>query len=650
MHALNASKPARPLPRDPLLWLVTALVAAVATGLAVLRYVGYNASMLDLGNMFQAIMSVLRGEPLVVTAFYGNVSRLAGHVELLYYAFVPFVAIWPDPRVLLIGQALLASLGAIPAYRLALRRLDSVLAARCAALIYLFYPVAQTAVLFDFHGDTLAMPLLMFALDAADRRAWRSFAGWALLALLCKVYIAVPVAAIGGYLLLWGGQRRAGLLIGVAAFLYGALAFFGIRGLFAGYSEAAPAVNYVEHYYGGLAELGDSWLPRLLNLLIVFGPPMLIAWRGWRWLLCGAPLALAVLLSTGPGGSYHYTYHHYATVVPFIVMAVIDGAARLRARAAAAPAGAKVRRWRPDLVFTTVVVVLACALLVDQPLNPRFWSRGYSGGLDSSAYGITSRDAVKDAFLAAHAPPAGAPAAISTFLAPHLANREVLYMVRYNDDPGGERLATLLPQLDHVLSDALFDWRRVNGEEVYGGQPYERAEIALLLSEPAFGLTAARDGLLHFERAAPEERRLGNEVAVVAASDLPEQTLYFGPIRLLGAAITPLGGRRYEARFAWTATEPIEQGLLPVSSLAGVPDARMVHLPTYALLPTSEWRPGEVISERFEIELPPDLAAGSYSWQVAWFDPRHPDAHETDSRSLLPGSAPAVVATIEVHE
>ncbi len=35
-----------------------------------------------------------------------------------------------------------------------------------------FYPTALTSVLFDFHGDTLAMPLLLFALDALDQRAW----------------------------------------------------------------------------------------------------------------------------------------------------------------------------------------------------------------------------------------------------------------------------------------------------------------------------------------------------------------------------------------------------------------------------------------------------------------------------------------------
>jgi uncharacterized membrane protein len=570
-------------------------------------------------------------------------------VEVIYFAFAPLLLLWNNPQTLLVGQGLLAVLGAIPAYRIALRRLDSVLAARCAALIYLFYPVAQTALLFDFHGDTLAMPVLMFAMDAADRRAWRAFFIWAVLAALCKVYMVVPIAAIGAYLFLWGGERRIGLLTGALAGLYGAGVFFGVRELFAPRLDTSVTEMYVNHYYGSLDELRHTWLPRLLNTLIIFGPVMIIAWRGWRWLLCGAPLALAVLLSTGPGGSYHYTYHHYATVVPFIVMATIDGAARLKARAEAMGAKAKVRRWQPDLIFSTLIVILTTALLVNQPLGPRFWSNGYEGGLDTSAYGITPRDALKDAFLAQHAPAPDVPAAISTFLAPHIADREMLYMVRYNDDPGGQRLPTLLPKLDAVLSDALFDWRQVNGSEVYGGQPYERAEIALLLNTPEFGLVAARDGLLDFERNAPETARLHTEAAIVAANDLPEQTAYFGPIRLLGAEVSPLGGRRYRASFAWTATEAVEQGLLPVSQLAGVSGSRMVHLPTYATLPTSAWQPGQVVRESFEVELPPDLAPGTYTWEVGWYDPRHPDAHETDSRSMLPGSSTFALTRIEVE-
>lgn len=635
--------------------------------LSLLSYRSYNAGMLDLGAMTQAIMSVLRGQPLVTTGPTGNFSRLAGHFELLYVALAPLVAVWRDPQPLLIVQAALMAAGAIPAYRTALRHLESVTAARCIALIYLLYPVAQTAVLFDLHGDTLAMPLLMFAIDAADRAAWRPLALWAGLALLSKVYMAAPVVGIAAYLFLWGGQRRAGLILGAVAVAYGAAVFFVLRDLFAPASinQSAAAV-YASFYFGASEQILTTLPGRLLSALVVFGPALFLAWRGWRWLLVGAPLAAAALVSTGPGSGYHYESHHYAAMVPFVIMATVDGAARLRANgdeqrlttgdtkagAATGSAGRSsrpARSWRNDLIFTTVVVVLCWALLVDQPLGPRFWLAAPGDGLDPSGYGQTARDPLKDRFLAERVPP-GAPIAASMFLASHLTDRDRLYVTRYPDDPGGKRLPALLPEVDYVIADALFDWRLVDGGQVLGGADYERAEIGVLLGDPAFGLVAAHDGLLLFQRGASGDARLRQDVTAEVGAIAATSTATFGPIRLLGAEVRHLGGRRYEARFAWAAGEglPTDRGLIAVSELEGVAGSRVVHLPSFATLPTSAWQVGQVVGERFEVELPGDLPPGAYGWRVAWYDPASPDAYATGAASLVAGSAPITITTIEV--
>src|SRR5262249_42110775 len=158
--------------------------------------------------------------------------RLSGHVELIYFLFSPLYRLWPDPQPLLVIQAALFVLGALPVYRIAMRRAKSRFAARCLALIYLLYPTAQTSVLFDFHGDTLAMPILLFALDALDQRSWKRYMLYIALALSCKFYIAAPVALIGVYAFLWGEQRRAGVLTVALAVIYGLVAFLIVRPLF----------------------------------------------------------------------------------------------------------------------------------------------------------------------------------------------------------------------------------------------------------------------------------------------------------------------------------------------------------------------------------------------------------------------------------
>ncbi len=639
--------------------LVTTMAVSLCllVSLSVLRYLGYNAGMLDLGNMTQAIWSVTQRQPLLFTFQEGQISRLAFHVELIYFLFVPFYMLWPDPRLLLIGQAGLFVLGAWPVYRLALRRLESRFAARCAACIYLFYPVAQTAVLFDFHGDTLALPLLMFALEALERRAWRSYWVFIALALSCKFYVAAPVALIGVYLWFWGGERRAGALTFAVGIGYGLRAFLIIRRLFAptlGETVAAPTTigGSLAHYFGEFDQLWATLGSRLVNALIVFGPALFLARYGWRWLLPALPIALVALFSTGPGGVSDYRYHHYATVVPFVVMAVIEGANRMRTPpATGSTTQTPKRNWRADLGFTTLIVVLCSVLLVDTPLNPRFWLGVPGMGLDPAVYGVTERDRLKDQFLARHITPTDQLVA-STFLAPHVVNRSTLYLMRYADDPGAERIGRILPQVDTVLTDALFDWFMPIDATTYGGGvDYEREAIGVVLRDPNFGLVAAQDGLLVFRRDAPESERLTQQVEVLPSGTITSSNPQrFGEsLELLQHTVEPLGNGRLRATFAWRALQPLDRPMLAVSTLDGVAGARMVHLPTYAMLPVTAWQPGQIIRETFEVQLPPDVAPGSYTWRTGWYEARSPYAALTDERSLTAGSSVVELGAVEVR-
>ena len=620
--------------------LLFAFVAVLLLSwLSVARYSGYNAGMLDLGNMAQAIGSVARGRPLISTFPDGPISRLALHVELIYYLFALPYALWPDPRLLLVGQALLFASAALPAYRLGLRASHSRLVARCLVLIYLLYPVAQTAVLFDFHGDTLAMPLLVWALDAADRRAWRSYAVWVALALSCKFYVALPVAATGA-LLWWLGQRRAGALTLVCALAYGALAFFVIRPLFnsVGAPPSHRGLSYLSFYFGKLWQVATSWLPRVLVALIVFGPALPLIWRGWRWLLPGLLVAAAVLVSTGPGPSFHYRYHHYALVVPYIILALAKGS---EAKARRVPTqniknGARfsILNSQFSILLVLLLTVLLNVAIVDTPLSPGFWGSGVGRGLDPSGYGVTPRDRLKDRWLADAVPPA-VPLASSPLLAPHVANRDTLFLLTYPDDPKSTRLPAILGQVDYALADGLFDYRASTGAGVVGGPAYERPETAMLLRDPRYGLVAARDGLLLFRRNPPAGAKLEQIIQPMPAGSSVGGA--GGGIALREASLSPLSGRRFRARFDWIApaAPDTHQQLFAVSELEGVAETRILHLPSFALLPPAQWPRGGTVRETFDAELPADLAPGHYVWRVAWYDANNADAAATDARSRI---------------
>lgn len=630
-----SSRPAQPWFFDPLLWLTMAIIGGMLMLLSLARYWGYNALMLDLGNMSQAIWSATHGQPLVFTQPTGAYSRLAGHVEFFYFLLAPLYLLWPNPQILLISQALLATAGAIPAYRLALRQLDSRFAARCSALIYLLYPVMQTAVLFDLHGDTLAMPLLLFALDALDRKDWRSYGLWLALALSCKVYVAAPVAGIGAYLWLWGSERRVGLITLFAAVGYGGVVFFGVREWFASPQlEHSAATAYVRHYYSDLHLITESLLPRLLHGMVVFGPLLLLLWRGWRWLLPALPLSAAVLLSTGPGPSYHYAAHHYALVVPFLVMAVLDGAARDQARGLLT---GQTWRWRANLGLSTLLVLVMGSLMVDQPLNPRFWQAPPGNGLHHWAYGVMPRDAVTTRFLAQHVPP-DVPVVASVNLATRLINRETVHIVRHPDSKYEDHFLKVLDHVDYVVINTLFDWRT--------NTTYEQKELGYMLQDASFGLVAARDGLVVFERAAPPATHLQQTVRLTTTNPLPAVTHALGPAQLRGVELLPLEGRRFRASFVWQLQgPPPEDDWVAISQLGERSDARIVHLPTYASLPISTWPSETLVWETFEFIVPDDLPAGSYPWHVAWYPTTDPATPFVD----VAVATDLVVATLEVR-
>lgn len=617
--------------------IVACGVAALLATLSVMRYTGYNAGMLDIGNMSQAIWSVTRGRPLEFTYVSGNFSRLGHHVELIYAFLAPLYALWPSPITLLVFQTLLFVAGVFPLYQLALRKLEQTSAARMVALIYLMYPVAQTAVLFDFHGDTLAMPLAMFALEALDRKAWHSYSLWLFLSLSCKIYVAVAIVALG--VTLWlKRQRQVGMGTALAGLAWGGIGYLVVRPIF-----APPIANeftmtlgsYLQFYFGDMGQdILTTAIPRLTVALVIFAPMIIPGIFAPYWLLPALAIAVPALLSTGLGPSFHYKHHHYALFVPFALAAIVYGAQALH-QGRGGPLAKMLRQHQLSPVIGGLSVGLAVTLLlnsalVNTPLNPKFWNGKLGESFDVITYQRTSRDALKDRWLRQNVP-ADAPIAASAYLAPHLVNRLTLY--RTTDLPG------CFDAITYAIPDALFDFVvPLAGATFDGGPFYEAPAVRHLLQNPDFGLIAARDGLLLFQRNAPVEQTLLQRVEV-HDTPTPETVIaHFGDkIGLTHVEVERIEGRLFRLRYQWVALTPLPATApyFAVSHLAGVPDARIIHLPTYALYPTSEWQVGQEIYEEFDIRIPDETPAGTYPLWTNWYDSANIAAFATDARSQV---------------
>src|ERR1041385_8088024 len=96
-----------------------AWAAALGT-VSVLRHASFHTHRFDLGNMTQAVWSTAHGRFLEATSAGGDqFTRLGSHVDPLLAVFALPWLLWPSPLLLLVVEALVIALGALPVYWLA---------------------------------------------------------------------------------------------------------------------------------------------------------------------------------------------------------------------------------------------------------------------------------------------------------------------------------------------------------------------------------------------------------------------------------------------------------------------------------------------------------------------------------------------------
>jgi uncharacterized membrane protein len=341
-------------------------MAAYAAGfasLSILRHRAFNTGRYDLGNMVQTVWNTAHGHFLQMTSGDGRqISRLAAHFDPILAAFAPLWWIWPSPEMLLVVQAIVVALGALPVFWLARKHLGSERAGLGFALVYLLYPATQWLTLNEFHPVALACPFLLFAFWYLDEDRLLPFAIFAVLATTTKEEIGLVVAGMG----IWYAIRRrwrpgaaiagAGVLASVLAITVviphynaGAESSFYGRYHAIGGSAGGIAKTAVTHPWRILeAAFHGNDVHYLLHLLLPLGLLFLLSPVA---LIAVVPeLALNQLSSTSTQTSIHF--HYTAGAIAPLVVATVLGAAVLARRfpagavAAGAVAVALVASWK----------------------------------------------------------------------------------------------------------------------------------------------------------------------------------------------------------------------------------------------------------------------------------------------------------------
>jgi uncharacterized membrane protein len=308
------------------------------------RHAAFETAGYDLGNFSQSIWNTSRGHLMRMTTAPGATSRWAFHFEPILFLLVPIYAIFPSPVILVVLQTLIVTIGALPIFWIARDLLRSDWAGVLYAAVYLMLPALQAAVIFDFHGVTLAMSFLAFALWSLLKKEYIAFGVWSLLVMSCKEDMPLLVLMMGLYILFIQRQWREGAITVVASMVWFAMANFVIIPF---YSPDRNSI-YITRY----SNLGNSLQAVILGffthplrvLAIAFESPKLPYWTQLTMpvaftslldpllLLLSLPSLAINTLSNNSATYRPDTFHYTAPIVPFIIASSIRGIDRLSRR------------------------------------------------------------------------------------------------------------------------------------------------------------------------------------------------------------------------------------------------------------------------------------------------------------------------------
>jgi uncharacterized membrane protein len=433
----------QPLPiPGPVPWRATVAAtgayAAIFAFVTITRHINLMTHALDLGQYVQIVWSMATGRGPRMSL--PEMHAWGDHLSPILWGLVPLFWIVPGPVTLLVVQSIALAFGAPAVYLLARRHLGDDGLAALFAILYLVNPSLHGMNIRDFHPAVLAVPLLLWTFVAAEAGRPLLCAGMVVLTLATREDAALAVIGAGLWLAI--GRRRwvAGAVTAGVAFAV----------LWADTRWVIPAFRGEPYsHLGRYATFGGSLLDIVLALLLhpvrvleqictldrlvyalaLLAPLGFLPLLGWADLAGALPALAQNLLSRDPI-LFHHRTQYQAFVLPFLLVAAVAGAARLRAR-------------RPELLArgALVLAVAASLILSSRTLNQFAIYRWWPDASDRAAHQVIAR-----------VPPTGAVSAQDPYVA-HVSLRPLVFVF-----PMGIAKADYL-----ILNTASYPWRNLPG-------------------------------------------------------------------------------------------------------------------------------------------------------------------------------------------
>ncbi|WP_158848519.1 DUF2079 domain-containing protein [Saccharothrix deserti] len=300
-------------------YVVALGLSAVYTSYSLWRHHSFQSTGFDLGIFEQAVRSYAAGRWPTADLKGPGFPLLGDHFHPVLALLAPVYLVVPRAETLLVAQALLLAVSAVPVTRFAVDRLGP--RGVVVGVAYGFSWGLHNTVAFDFHEVSFAVPLLAFSLEALAREQWSRSVAWALPLVLVKEDLGLTVAAIGLYLV-WRGVGRGWAVPAFGVTAFGVTAFAVV--VFAVLPAVNPAGGYP--YWGQLSEMGGSGWLRALTVFALLVPTGFLAARSP--LIAIAVPTLAWRFASGNPAHWGIEHHYSAVLMPVVFVAFLAAGPR----------------------------------------------------------------------------------------------------------------------------------------------------------------------------------------------------------------------------------------------------------------------------------------------------------------------------------
>jgi len=608
----------------PILVILLIVVYAVVFSVAgYCQYRSFSYQDMDLAAINQAFWNGIHGR-FITASHVGESALLNTHKWFISVFLLPLYALFPGPLILLYIQAIAISIGAWAVYLLARKALNPALGL-LFSFCYLIYPSLNYITLYEFHPIVFAIPLLLFTFYFYQSRKWTGYLIFLVLALSCREDVVLPVFGMGIYFLLRAIKERgnnpfARWRWGVSAVLLSVFWFVIcnrlIPGLAAQLNPEADQTNLIPIFFGWLGdtpvEMAETMMTRPGYILsgVLTGPKLMYLFQlllplGFLSLLSPASCimiivpALEGLLSSR---SQHFSiqYQYTALIIPFVFISAIRGTRNLLRW--------KWLKFKPDYL---VIFLLLVSPFSARMLGPLFRLPG-----KFRQWRVTKEDAVRKEMV--RMIPDQAPVLATFGFASHLSNRPQLF---YSFQIcGGWRpgYRVDLPLVQRSAKFALIDFNDPLTFYYFYGPDGDRYLREFL--EDGWQLEETINSLALFRKGDSNELGLIGKVDPSRISIPLNQPIIDLPgLKLRGYNIRHnlrLGRRMVETVVFLECDKKVNRDYLLTARFRQHGGQEFAFgqsfFAPYRILPTSEWKPGEVVRQKCVIMIPREAPAGTY--------------------------------------